>query len=146
MAPLLVLQSTQRTPEQIVAAAKAYAHIRWLLDEKLRETFAGMDYLNEDTVHRSGPRQALLAPVLAASFYEVAPSSELCLALGLTTEASAAFDYAVITVNKTGQIAVADTFKDAPGLCLTLLAEKACAHAQRHLDRTDPDRLCFHCT
>ena len=76
------------------------------------------------TVHRSGPRQALLAPVLAASFYEVAPSSELCLALGLTTEASAAFDYAVITVNKTGQIAVADNFKDAPGLCLTLLAEK----------------------
>ena len=116
MAPLLVLQSTQRTPEQIVATAKAYAHIRWLLDEKLRKTFAGMDYLNEETVHRSGPRQALLAPVLASSFYEVAPSPELCVALGLTTEASAAYDYAIITVNKTGQIAVADNFKDAPGL------------------------------
>ena len=111
MAPLLVLQSTQRTPEHIVAAAKAYAHTHWRLQGELRKTFAGMDYLNEDTVHRSGPRQALLAPVLAASFYGAAPSSELCLALGLTTEASAALDYAVITVTNTGQIAVADNFK-----------------------------------
>ena len=136
MAPLLVLQSTQRTPDQIVVAAKAYAHTRWQLDEKLRKTLAGADYLSEATVHQSGSRQALLAPVLSSSFYEVDPSPELCLALGLATEATAAYDYSVIRVTKTGQIAVADTFKDAPGLCLTLLAERACAHAQRHLDRS----------
>ena len=53
MAPLLVLQSTQRTPDQIVVAAKAYAHTRWQLDEKLRKTLAGADYLSEATVHHS---------------------------------------------------------------------------------------------
>ena len=46
--------------------------------------------------------------------------------MGLATEATAAYDYSVIRVTKTGQIAVADNSKDAPGLCLTLLAEKAC--------------------
>ena len=111
MAPLLVLQSTQRTPDQIVVAAKAYAHTRWQLDEKLRKTLAGADYLSEATVHQSGSRQALLAPVLSSSFYEVDPSPELCLALGLATEATAAYDYSVIKVTKTGQIAVADNFK-----------------------------------
>ena len=81
--PLLVLQSTQRTPDQIVVAAKAYAHTRWQLEEKLRKTLAGANYLSEATVHQSGSRQALLAPVLSSSFYKVDPSPELCLALGL---------------------------------------------------------------
>jgi hypothetical protein len=66
----LVLQSTQRTPDQIVVAAKAYAHTRWQLDEKLRKTLAGADYLSEATVHQSGSRQALLAPVLSSSIYK----------------------------------------------------------------------------
>ena len=135
MSHLLVLQSAQRTPARVVDAAKAYAHTRWLLDEQLRKTLAGSEYLNQETVHRTGPRQALLAPGLASLVHEAEPSPELCFALGLTTEASAAFDYSVITINAKGQIAVADNFKDAPGLCLTLLAEKACAHAQRHLNR-----------
>ena len=106
MAPLLVLQSTQRTPDQIVVAAKAYAHTRWQLDEKLRTTLAGADYLSEATVHQSGSRQALLAPVLASSIYKVDPSPELCLALGLATEATSAYDYSVIRVTKAGRIAV----------------------------------------
>ena len=68
--PLLVLQSTQWTPHQIVVAAKAYAHTRWLMEEKLRKTLAGANYLNEKTVHQSGSRQALLAPVLSSSIYK----------------------------------------------------------------------------
>ena len=56
---LLVLQSTQRTTNQIVNAAKVYANIRWRFDTKLRETLAGANYLKEPTVHQSGARQAL---------------------------------------------------------------------------------------
>ena len=134
---LLVLQSTQRTTNQIVNAAKAYANIRWRVEDKLRETLAGANYLQEQTVHQSGARQALLAPELSAAMYKAAPSPELCLALGLATEATAAYDFAVIQVTKAGGIAIINAFQDAPGLCLTLLAEKACAHAQRHLARSN---------
>jgi hypothetical protein len=43
---------------------------------------------------------------------------------------------AVITVTAKGQIEVLDDFKRAPGLCLTLLAEKACVHAQRTIAKS----------
>ena len=42
---LLVLQSTQRTTDQIVNAAKAYANIRCQFEAKLRKTLAGANYL-----------------------------------------------------------------------------------------------------
>ena len=133
---LLVLQSSQRTTNQIVNAAKVYANLRWRFDTKLRETLAGANYLQEQTVHQSGARQALLAPELSAAMYKAAPSPELCLALGLD-DTTAAYDFAVIQVNKAGGITIIDAYQDAPGLCLTLLAEKACAHAQRHLARSN---------
>ena len=47
---LLVLQSTQRTTNKIVSAAKTYANIRWQFEDKLRKTLAGADYLQEQTV------------------------------------------------------------------------------------------------
>ena len=47
--------------------------------------------------------------------------------MGLTTEATAAYDFSVLTVTTKGKIAVRTEFERAPGLCLTLLAEKACA-------------------
>ena len=129
---LLVLQSTQRSTNDIVSAAKAYASIRCQLEAKLRKTLAGANYLQEQTI-LSGARQALLAPALSAAMYKAAPSPELCLALGLATDTTAAYDFAVIQVTKAGGITIIDAFQDAPGLCLTLLAEKACAHAQRPL-------------
>ena len=70
---LLVLQSTQRTTNQIVNAAKVYANVRWRFEAKLRETLAGANYLKEQTVHQSGARQALLAPELSAAMCKAAP-------------------------------------------------------------------------
>ena len=134
---LLVLQSKQRTTKQIVNAAKVYAHVRWRVEAKLRETLAGANYLKEKTVHQSGARQALLAPELSAAMRKAAPSPELCLALGLDTDTPASYDYSVIHFTKTAGLAIIDVYQDAPGLCLTLLAEKACAHAQRYLARSN---------
>ena len=108
---LLVLQSTQRTTNQIVNAAKVYANVRWRFEAKLRETLAGANYLQEQTVHQSGARQALLAPALSAAMYKAAPSPELCLALGLATDTTAAYDFAVIQVTKAGGIAIIDAFQ-----------------------------------
>jgi len=125
---LLVLRRTQRTTLQIVTAAKVYANVRWRFDTKLRETLAGTNYLKEPTVHQSGARQALLVPELSAAMCKAAPSPELCLALGLDTDTAAAYDFAVMQVTKAAGITIIDAFQDAPGLCLTLLAEKACAH------------------
>ena len=137
---LLVLQRTQRSTNDIVSAAKAFANTRCQLEAKLRKTLAGANYLQERTI-LSGARQALLAPELSAAMYKAAPSPELCLALGLATDTTDAYDFAVIQVTKLGRIAIIDAFQDAPGLCLTLLAEKACAHAQRHLARSFSGRL-----
>ena len=101
MTPLLVLQRTQRSTNDIVSAAKAYANTRCQLEAKLRKTLAGANFLQERTV-LSGARQALLAPALSAAMYKAAPSPELCLALGLATDTTAAYDFAVIQVTKAG--------------------------------------------
>ena len=52
---LLVLQSTQRTTDQIVSAAKAYANIRWRFEDKLLKTlllaqitFTNRRYTNQE--------------------------------------------------------------------------------------------------
>ena len=107
---LLVLRRSQRTTNQIVNAAKVYANIRWRFDTKLRETLAGANYLKEPTVHQSGARQALLAPELSAAMYKAAPSPELCLALGLATDTTAAYDFAVIQVTKADGTFAVDQF------------------------------------
>ena len=60
--PLLVLQSTQRTPDQIVNAATAYANIRWRFEDKLRTTLAGANYLQEQTVHQTPGEMLLISP------------------------------------------------------------------------------------
>ena len=114
---LLVLQSTQRTTQQVVDAAKVYAHLQWRLEAKLRETLAGADYLKEKTVHQSGARQALLAPELSAAMHKAAPSPELRLALGLDTDTPAAYDFSVIHLTKAAGIAIIDVYQDAPGHC-----------------------------
>ena len=107
---LLVLQSTQRSTNDIVSAAKAYANTRCQLEAKLRKTLAGANYLQERTI-LSGARQALLAPALSAAMYKAAPSPELCLALGLATDTTAAYDFAVIQVTKLGRIAIIEFSK-----------------------------------
>jgi hypothetical protein len=81
--------------------------------------------------------QALLAPALSAAMHKAAPSPELCLVLGLDTDTPPAYDFAVLQVNKADGITIIEAYQAAPGLCLTLLAEKACAHAQRHLARSN---------
>ena len=81
---LLVLQSTQRSTNDIVNAAKAYAYIRCQLEAKLRKTLAGANYLQEP-VHQSGARQALLAPELSAAMYKAGGMSMVALKSGPKT-------------------------------------------------------------
>ena len=54
----------------------------------------------------------LLAPKLSAAMHKAAPSPELCLALGLD-DTTAAYDFAVIQVNKAGGITIIDAYQDA---------------------------------
>ena len=74
---LLVLQRTQRSTNDIVSAAKAYASIRCQLEAKLRKTLAGANYLQERTI-LSGARQALLAP---APLFRVVAGVQECTTL-----------------------------------------------------------------